>query len=164
MPCKRASSKLLFFTQLLPGQEGGRGGAGGFLKKRRKAGGTGKPHRKAGFCNAHASPQVLFCFLYPHRYQVLMGRPAVQAFEKPDEMKFGKIGCPGNGIEVYIGRVVGIDKSFCFYGLLADVLLWINLPGEFYYLLVVIGHPCTGCHPPVTINIVLPTCYSNCSR
>lgn len=78
--------------QLLPGQEGGRGGAGGFLKKRRKAGGTRKTDRKAGVCYAHTCLQELFCFLYPDRYQVLMGRSAVHGFEKPDEMKFGKIG------------------------------------------------------------------------
>lgn len=117
--------------QLLPGLEGGRCGAGGFLKKRRKAGGAGKPYRKAGVCYVHTRLQELFCFRYPHRYQVLMGRLAVHGFEKPDKMEFGKIGCPGNGIEVYVGRVVGVDKRFCFYGLLADIFFWIDLPGEF---------------------------------
>ena len=77
--------------QPLPGQEGGRCEAGGFLKKRRKTGSTRKPHQKAGVCYARACPQELFCFLYPHRYQVLMGRLSIHGFEKPDEMKFGKI-------------------------------------------------------------------------
>ena len=94
MPGNRASSKLLFFKQPLPGQEGRRRGAGGFFEKRRKAGGAGKPNRKAGICYAHACPQELFCLLHPHRYQVLMGRTAIQGFKEPDEMEPGKVGLP----------------------------------------------------------------------